>query len=89
MIPTASLFMLSLSGLIGLSLITAVAAWSWTQWLKLRRHELDLTLGGSIGDGTSLRRDGHELPAVANRIDLADLRERVKKLEAIAAGVDF
>ena len=86
MIPTASLFVLSLSGLIGLSLITAVAAWSWTQWLKLRRHELDLTLGGSVG---GLRRDGPELPAVANRIDLADLRERVKKLEAIAAGVDF
>ncbi len=87
MIPTESLFVLSLSGLIGLGLITAVAAWSWTQWLKLRRHELDLTLGGSAGG--SLRRDGHELPAVANRIDLADLRERVKKLEAIAAGVDF
>lgn len=82
MIPTETLFVLSLSSLIGLSLITAVAAWSWTQWLKLRRHELDLTLGGS------LRRDG-ELPAVANRIDLADLRERVKKLEAIAAGVDI
>jgi hypothetical protein len=83
MIPTVSLFVLSLSGLIGLALVTAVTAWSWTQWLKLRRHELDLTLGGSP------RRDGHELPAVANRIDLADLRERVKKLEAIAAGVDF
>ncbi len=83
MIPTASLFVLSLSGLIGLSLITAVAAWSWMGWLRLRRHELDLTLGGSA------RADGHELPAVANRIDLADLRERVKKLEAIAAGVDF
>lgn len=90
MIPTASLFVLSLSGLIGLSLITAVAAWSWTQWLKLRRHELDLTLGGSVGSiSGGLRRDGCELPAVANRIDLADLRERVKKLEAIAAGVDF
>ncbi len=83
MIPTASLFVLSLSGLIGLALVSAVAAWSWTQWLRLRRHELDLTLGGRT------RADGHELPAVANRIDLADLRERVKKLEAIAAGVDF
>lgn len=83
MIPTASLFVLSLSGLIGLALVSAVAAWSWTQWLRLRRHELDLTLGSRA------RADGHELPAIANRIDLADLRERVKKLEAIAAGVDF
>ena len=33
------------------------------------------------------RRD--DLPAVGQRIDLADLKERIRKLEAIAAGVDF
>ena len=80
--PTESLFVLSLSGLLALGLIAVVAAWSWRGWLQLRRHELDLTLGRPA-------RSGAELPAVANRIDLADLRERVKKLEAIAAGVDI
>jgi hypothetical protein len=30
-----------------------------------------------------------ELPAVGQRIDLADLKERIRKLEAIAAGVDL
>ena len=76
-----SLVVLSLSSITGLGLLAAAAAWSWRGWLQLRRHELDLTLG--------LRGPRTELPAVANRIDLADLRERVKKLEAIAAGVDL
>ena len=29
------------------------------------------------------------LPPAGNRIEIADLRERVRKLEAIAAGIDF
>jgi hypothetical protein len=28
-------------------------------------------------------------PAITSRIELADLRERLRKLEAIAAGVDL
>ena len=31
----------------------------------------------------------HDLPAIGQRIDLADLKERIRKLEAIAAGVDL
>ena len=31
----------------------------------------------------------HGLPPAGNRIELADLRERVRKLEAIAAGIDL
>lgn len=68
---------LAAAGLVALAMLGTVFAWSWKAWLDLRRHQLD---GG-----------GHDrdIPAVANRIDLADLRERIKKLEAIAAGVDF
>jgi hypothetical protein len=29
------------------------------------------------------------LPPAGNRIEVADLRERVRKLEAIAAGIDL
>lgn len=74
-----SLLILSAASLIGLAVLAAVFAWSWKAWLDLRRHQLDVS--GSAGRG--------DVPAVANRIDLADLRERIKKLEAIAAGVDF
>ena len=74
--PDDSLLILSAASLIGLTVLAAVFAWSWKAWLDLRRHQVD---HGSRSD----------VPAVANRIDLADLRERIRKLEAIAAGVDL
>nr|WP_295663018.1 hypothetical protein [Polymorphobacter sp.] len=79
MVPADSLLILAASSLAGLALLSMVFAWSWKAWLDLRRHQLDVGGGRLTGD----------VPAVANRIDLADLRERIKKLEAIAAGVDF
>ena len=33
--------------------------------------------------------DYRTLPPTGNRIEMADLRERVRKLEAIAAGIDL
>ncbi len=74
--PLESLVILSTASLIGLGLLTGLAAWAWAGWLKLRTHELD-------------QRRGEMMPAVGQRIDLADLKERIRKLEAIAAGVDF
>ena len=53
------------------------AAWGWSGWLRLKTREIDA------------RPAGAELPAVGQRIDLADLKERIRKLEAIAAGVDL
>ncbi len=82
MVPADSLLILAASSLVGLALLSFVFAWSWKAWLDLRRHQLD------VGGVRSLASHG-DVPAVANRIDLADLRERIKKLEAIAAGVDF
>ena len=46
------------------------------------RQELKkMELAHSAGDRT--------LPPAGNRIELADLKERVRKLEAIAAGIDL
>ena len=47
----------------------------WNGWLELKRVEITHSLA-----------DGH-LPPAGNRIELADLKERVRKLEAIAAGI--
>ena len=80
MVPADSLVILSAAALTGLATLSAVFAWSWKAWLDLRRHALD---HGAARTGLG------DVPAVANRIDLADLRERIKKLEAIAAGVDL
>ena len=70
-------------GLMGLSLIAALGLASWTAlkgwqgWLELKRLELS---------------QGYPPPVATNtgsRIELADLRERIRKLEAIAAGIDL
>ncbi len=57
------------------------ASWAglkaWQGWLELKRFELT----HASPDRT--------LPPAGNRIELADLRERVRKLEAIAAGIDL
>ena len=76
--PLESLLVLSTASLAGVGLVGGFAAWAWAGWLRLRAHEMDRDRTG-----------GHDLPAIGQRIDLADLKERIRKLEAIAAGVDF
>jgi hypothetical protein len=49
----------------------------WQAWLDYKRLEL----AAQTGD--------HSLPAATGRIELADLKERVRKLEAIASGIDI
>ena len=79
MLPLDSLIILSTSTLAGLAIVAAVAAWSWRGWLDLQRHRFE------HGDAARTK----DLPAIGARIDLADMKERIKKLEAIASGVNF
>lgn len=60
--------------LLGLLITAQAALKAWRGWLDLRRLELE-------------KRDFH--PSSSARIELADLKERIRKLEAIAAGVDY
>ena len=48
------------------------------EWLDYKRLELAAHGSGDIA-----------LPPAGGRIELADLKERVRKLEAIAAGIDL
>ena len=50
---------------------------AWNGWLELKKMEL-----------TQITAD-RGLPPASGRIEMADLRERVRKLEAIAAGIDL
>jgi hypothetical protein len=74
-------FISGATALLALSIVSLAALRGWGQWIALRRHELDRESGESARDEGSV--------TAASRIDLADLRERVRKLEAIAAGVDL
>ena len=75
------LLILSGAALIGIAMLGSLAAWSWAGWLKLKTRELDARPRGAGSPD--------DLPAISQRIDLADLKERIRKLEAIAAGVDL
>ena len=77
--PVESLLVLSTASLAGIGLVGGFAAWGWAGWLRLRgqQYERDRSTPGP------------DLPAIGQRIDLADLKERIRKLEAIAAGVEF
>ena len=63
--------------LAGLTGASVAALKGWQGWLELKRFELT----HATGERT--------LPPAGNRIEMADLRERVRKLEAIAAGIDL
>ena len=70
------------AGLIGLCVVAWAALNGWRGWLELERLKLQQRAAGSAPEpGAS--------PSPAARIELADLKERVRKLEAIAAGVDL
>jgi hypothetical protein len=66
--------------LTGLALLLGAALKGWQGWLELKRLEL-------TGGGTAARRTGAAGPA--ERIELADLKERIRKLESLAACIDI
>jgi hypothetical protein len=61
----------------GLGLASWAGLKGWNGWLELKRYELSHGMAD------------HGLPPAGGRIELADLKERVRKLEAIAAGIDI
>lgn len=67
--------------LIGLMALAATMLKGWQGWLALKSRELDLRRGPP-----EIERGAREGAA---RIEIADLKERIRKLEAIANGVDL
>jgi len=73
--------MMAATALLALALIAATALKGWQGWLALKDRELQhyrpaREIEGGAGEG-------------AQRIEIADLKERIRKLEAIASGVDL
>ena len=63
-----------------LTIISLVALRGWRDWIQLKREELAIC--HSVGQDPAV-------PNAGSRIEIADLKERLRKLEAIAAGVDL
>jgi hypothetical protein len=63
----------------GLVVVAAAFLKAWSGWLQLKARELDIHRTATEGGA----------PACMARIEIADLKERIRKLEAIASGVDL
>jgi hypothetical protein len=80
---TSDSLILAAAALIGLLVVASASLKGWQDWLKLKTRELET------------HRPSHSLdsprgsPEGAARIEISDLKERIRKLEAIAAGVDL
>ena len=74
----AAMFAFSSIFLAAIAMASIVVLRGWRGWLELRQLQL---VHPAYRDGIS--------PSPAARIELADLKERVRKLEAIASGVDY
>jgi hypothetical protein len=74
--------LIAASFLVGLLVVAGALLKGWQDWLALKSRELEAGRGGvrEIEGGS---REG------AARIEIADLKERIRKLEAIASGVDL
>ena len=73
--------LIAASALLGLVVLAATTLKGWQGWLALKDRELQhyrpaREIEGGAGEG-------------AQRIEIADLKERIRKLEAIASGVDL
>ena len=68
---------LAAAALAGLGMLVFAALQGWRGWLQLKHREL----AAAEPRGAA--------PGATARIEIADLKERIRKLEAIAAGVDL
>jgi hypothetical protein len=66
---------LSLTTVVGVTILALIGLKAFRAWLQLKQLELD--------------HRNPSAPSTAQRIDVADLKERIRKLEAIASGVDI
>jgi len=62
--------------LIGVTVVSLVALRGWRDWIALKSRELE-------------QQHDDNPPSATSRIEVADLKERIRKLEAIAAGVEL
>ena len=78
MLDSSTFIALSASGLVAAALASGAALRGWSGWLALKRLEI------------AARRDGRVSgTAPVWKSDLGELRERVRRLEAIASGTEL
>jgi hypothetical protein len=74
---TNILLIIAAAALAGMAMLTGATLTGWQGWLRLKHREL-----------AAAEPIAHA-PGATQRIEIADLKERIRKLEAIAAGVEL
>ena len=74
---TSAYLIVAAASLTGLAIVAATALKGWRDWLALKARELDRLP----------REVEHSTATGMARIELSDLKERIRKLEAIADGI--
>ena len=77
MTDPVSVALMGASVIVTLAIAAVALLNGWKGWLDLKRLEL------------ASRRGESGLPPTGGRIEIADLKERVRKLEAIAEGIEL
>lgn len=81
----------SASSLTAIAIVAFATLRGWQGWLSWKQHELQhVSTHGDAprrGIDTEDREGGSAMGAA--RIEISDLKERIRKLEAIASGVDL
>lgn len=73
-------FGMGMTALAACTVLGLIGLKGFTAWIDLKRAEIGAGIGNAMPTAA---------PTVGQRIDVADLKERVRRLEAIAAGVDI
>ena len=77
MIDAASQVTIASAGIVGLGIVSTAMLRAWREWLEVRRLQIE-------GERRRV-----QSPPSAVTSEITGLKERVRKLEAIASGVDF
>ncbi|MEE4538442.1 MAG: hypothetical protein V2J51_08145 [Erythrobacter sp.] len=80
-------FVIAATALVGLCVVAFALLRAWQGWLELKREELERGRFSNVSGTEPAREPGSSVGAA--RIELADLKERIRKLEAIASGVEL
>lgn len=90
------IFMIAATAIVGISIVAFALLRGWQGWLEFKRSELEQRARTGARTGNASRAaDEIEGGAMAGagpgtaRIEIADLKERIRKLEAIASGVEL
>ena len=80
---------LAISLVLVAAIVCGAALAAWRGWLELKKMELQASRKPPVADEGGPERGGREEADTGTLIELAAMKERLRRLEAIASGVEL